>query len=95
MDTDSANKLACRHFYEVLLNEILTVKGILHFHFTHLYKAAKTFYKAVDIWKNVFDKWNQGMPQSGNKQWGIHFAFKDGQSRPATITDACPDVYLH
>ena len=51
--------------------------------------------KAVVIWKNVFDKWNQGLPQNGNEQWGIHFAFSDGQSRPATITDACPDVHLH
>ena len=51
--------------------------------------------KAVAIWKNVLDKGSQGLPQNGNELWGIHFAFKDGQSRPATTTDTCPDVHLH
>ena len=51
--------------------------------------------KAVAIWKNVLDKGSQGLPQNGNEQWGIHFAFKDRQSRPATTTDTCPDMHLH
>ena len=45
--------------------------------------------KAVAIWKNVLDKDSQGLPQNGNEQWGLHFAFKDGQLRPATTTDTC------
>ena len=28
-------------------------------------------------------------------KWGMNFAFKDEQSRPATTTDTCPDVHLH
>ena len=52
--------------------------------------------KAVAIWKNVlFDKESQGLPQNGNDQWGLHFAFKDGQLSPAMTTDTCPDMHLH
>jgi len=43
--------------------------------------------KVVVNWKNVLDKGSQGPPQNENEQWGTHYAFKDGQSRPAMTTD--------